>query len=120
VATIANQQFEYAGQISAAGPVPILEPEVSIDDPRKDEAEALLRDALQTRIAALPDDAAVMVKLTIPTQPGRYAHLAAGPRVVRVLALSGGYRRDKACALLARDPSMIASFSRALAPRTLS
>jgi fructose-bisphosphate aldolase, class I len=69
---------------------------------------------LQTRIDALPDDAAVMLKLTIPTQPGRYADLAADPRVLRVLALSGGYSRDEACALLARDPSMIASFSRAL------
>jgi fructose-bisphosphate aldolase, class I len=114
VAAIADQQFEYAARISAAGLVPILEPEVSIGSPRKDEAETLLRDALQTRIEALPDDAAVMLKLTIPTQPGRYAGLAADPRVLRVLALSGGYSRDEACALLARDPSMIASFSRAL------
>jgi fructose-bisphosphate aldolase class I len=74
----------------------------------------LLRDALQTRTEALPDDAVVMFKLTIPTQPGRYAGLAADPRILRVLALSGGYSRDEACALLAREPSMIASFSRAL------
>jgi fructose-bisphosphate aldolase class I len=114
VAAIADQQFEYGARISAAGLVPILEPEVSIDSPRKDEAEMLLRDALQARVEALPGDAAVMLKLTIPTQPGLYAGLAADPRVVRVLALSGGYSRDKACALLARDPSMIASFSRAL------
>jgi fructose-bisphosphate aldolase class I len=114
VAAIAAQQFEYAARISAAGLVPILEPEVSIDSPRKDEAEMLLRDALQRRIEALPGDGAIMLKLTIPTQPGRYAGLAADPRVIRVLALSGGYSRDKACALLARDPSMIASFSRAL------
>ena len=114
VAAIADQQFEYAARISAAGLVPILEPEVSIGSPRKDEAEILLRDALQTRIEALPSDAAVMLKLTIPTQPGRYAGLAADPRVLRVLALSGGYSRDEACPLLARDPSMIASFSRAL------
>ena len=114
VAAIADQQFEYAMRISAAGLVPILEPEVSIGSPRKDEAEMLLRDALQTRIEALPDHSAVMLKLTIPTQPGRYAGLAADPRVLRVLALSGGYSRDQACALLARDPSMIASFSRAL------
>jgi fructose-bisphosphate aldolase class I len=114
VAAIADQQFEYAARISAAGLVPILEPEVSTGNPRKDEAETLLRDALQTRIEALPDDAAVMLKLTIPTQPGRYADLAADPRVLRVLALSGGYSRDEACALLARNPSMIASFSRAL------
>jgi fructose-bisphosphate aldolase class I len=113
-AAIADQQFEYAARISAAGLVPILEPEVSIDSPRKDEAEMLLRDALQTHIEALPGDAAVMLKLTIPTQPGLYAGLAADPRVLRVLALSGGYSRDKASALLARDPSMIASFSRAL------
>jgi len=114
VTAIADQQFEYAAQISAAGLVPILEPEVSIDSPRKDEAETLLCDALQARIEALPGDAAIMLKLTIPTQPGLYAGLAADPRVVRVLALSGGYSRDRACALLARDPSMIASFSRAL------
>jgi fructose-bisphosphate aldolase, class I len=114
VAAIADQQFEYAARISAAGLVPIMEPEVSMGSPRKDEAETLLGDALQTRIEALPGDAAVMVKLTIPTRPGRYADLAADPRVLRVLALSGGYSRDEACALLARDPSMIASFSRAL------
>jgi fructose-bisphosphate aldolase class I len=114
VAAIADQQFEYAARISAAGLVPILEPEISIGSPRKDEAEALLQDALQARIETLSDDAAVMLKLTIPTRPGRYAGLAADPRVLRVLALSGGYSRNEACALLARDPSMIASFSRAL------
>jgi fructose-bisphosphate aldolase, class I len=114
VAAIADQQFAYAARISAAGLVPILEPEVSIGSPRKDEAEMLLRDALAARIEALPGDAAVMLKLTIPAQAGRYAGLAADPRVLRVLALSGGYSRDQACALLARDPSMIASFSRAL------
>lgn len=114
IAAIADQQFAYGARISSAGLVPILEPEVSIDSPRKDAAEMLLRDALAERIEALPDDGAIMLKLTIPTQPGRYAALAADPRVVRVLALSGGYSRDKACALLARDPSMIASFSRAL------
>jgi len=95
VAAIADQQFEYAARISAAGLVPIM-------------------DALQTRMEALPGDAVVMFKLTIPTEPGRYASLAADPRVLQVLALSGGYSRDEACALLAREPSMIASFSRAL------
>jgi fructose-bisphosphate aldolase, class I len=114
VTAIADQQFEYGARISAAGLVPILEPEVSIDSPHKDEAEALLLDALQSRIDALPADAAIMLKLTIPTRPGLYASLAADPRVVRVLALSGGYSRDEACARLAKDPSMIASFSRAL------
>jgi fructose-bisphosphate aldolase, class I len=114
VAAIADQQFEYAVRISAAGLVPILEPEVSINSPHKDEAEMLLRDALQARIEALPGEAPIMLKLTIPTQPGRYSGLAAHPRVLRVVALSGGYSRDEACALLAREPSMIASFSRAL------
>ncbi len=114
VTAIADQQFEYATRIWAAGLVPILEPEVSIDSPAKDEAEILLRDALQARVEALPADATVMLKLTIPTQPGLYGGLAADFRVLRVLALSGGYRRDTACRLLAQDPSMIASFSRAL------
>ena len=114
VAAIADQQFEYAARISAAGLVPILEPEVSIKSPHKDEAEVLLRDALKARIEELPADALVMLKLTIPTQPGLYADLAADPRVLQVLALSGGYSRDEACARLAKDPSMIASFSRAL------
>jgi fructose-bisphosphate aldolase class I len=114
VIAIVDQQFEYGARIRAAGLVPILEPEVSIDSPRKDEAETLLRDGLQAGVEALPDDAIIMLKLTIPTQPGLYADLAADPRVLQVLALSGGYSRDEACKLLARDPSMIASFSRAL------
>jgi len=114
VAAVAAQQFEYGARIRAAGLVPILEPEVSVASPHKDEAEALLHDALRTGIEALPADATIMVKLTIPTRPGRYTDLAADPRVLRVLALSGGYARTEACALLARDPAMIASFSRAL------
>ena len=114
VAAIADQQVEYGRRIAAAGLVPILEPEVSIDSPHKEEAETLLRDALQSRIKGLPDDTTIMLKLTIPTQPGLYAGLGADPRVLRVLALSGGYSRDVACDLLAKDPAMIASFSRAL------
>jgi fructose-bisphosphate aldolase, class I len=114
VTAVVDQQFEYAARISAAGLVPILEPEVSIVSPHKTEAETLLQDALQTHLAALPDDARIMFKLTIPSEPGLYAGLADDPRVLRVLALSGGYSRDKACALLTNDSSMIASFSRAL------
>ncbi len=94
--------------------MPILEPEVSIKSPHKEEAEALLVDAIQSQVDALPADAAIMLKLTIPSQPGLFADLAADPRVLRVLALSGGYSRDEACQRLAADPSMIASFSRAL------
>ena len=114
VNAIVDQQFEIGARIWAAGLVPILEPEVSIDSPHKEEAELLLRDALQAHIDALPDGTSIMLKLTIPTQPGLYAGLAADPRVLQVLALSGGYSRDKACDLLAREPNMIASFSRAL------
>lgn len=114
VRAVVDQQFEFAARIAAAGLVPILEPEVSIDSPHKAEAELLLRNALQAGVAALPADATILLKLTIPTQPGLYADLAADPRVLRVLALSGGYSRDEACDLLAKDPTMIASFSRAL------
>jgi len=114
VTAIVEQQFEYGARISSAGLVPILEPEVRTTSPHKDDAEVLLRDALQRHVDALPDDARILLKLTIPTQPGLYASLAADARVLRVLALSGGYSRDEACARLARDPAMIASFSRAL------
>ena len=114
VAAIVDQQFDYAERIRAAGLVPILEPEVSISSPHKEYAETLLRDALAKHVEALPADARIMIKITIPTQPGLYAELAADSRVLRIVALSGGYTRDEACALLRRDPSLIASFSRAL------
>jgi fructose-bisphosphate aldolase, class I len=114
ISAIVEQQFGYASRIAAAGLVPILEPEVSISSPHKQQAETLLRDALHKHVETLPQDAIIMVKLTIPTQPGLYGELAADPRVLRVLALSGGYSRDEACALLRRDPTLIASFSRAL------
>lgn len=114
VAALVAQQFEFAARIAATGLVPIIEPEVAIDSPRKAEAEDLLDAALHEHISALPADAAIMLKLTIPSSPGRYTDLADDPRVIQVLALSGGYHRDEACALLTRDPSMIASFSRAL------
>ena len=114
ISAIAEQQFGYARRILAAGLVPIIEPEVSISSPHKQQAETLLRDALHKQVEALPQDATIMLKLTIPTRPGLYGDLAADPRVLRVLALSGGYSRDEACALLRRDATLIASFSRAL------
>jgi fructose-bisphosphate aldolase, class I len=114
IAAIVDQQFEYASRIMAAGLVPIIEPEVSISSPHKEQAEALLLDAIGKHVGALPDSAVVMLKVTIPTRPGLYGELAADPRVLRIVALSGGYSRDEACALLARDPTLIASFSRAL------
>lgn len=117
IAAIADQQFEYGERIRAAGLVPILEPEVSITSPHKEEAESLLHDALAARLQVLPADAVIMLKLTIPTRPGLYGDLANDPRVLQVLALSGGYTCKEACALLAKDRSMIASFSRALLER---
>ncbi len=114
IAAIVDQQFEYGDRIRAAGLVPILEPEVSISSPHKAEAEMLLRDAIAKHVDALPADARIMLKLTIPTEAGLYGELAADPRVLRIVALSGGYSRDEACALLARDRTLIASFSRAL------
>ena len=114
ISAIVDQQFRYAAQIMAAGLVPIIEPEVSISSPHKERAEALLCEAITEHVEALPSGATVMLKVTIPARPGLYGGLAADPRVLRVLALSGGYSRDEACALLARDPALIASFSRAL------
>jgi fructose-bisphosphate aldolase class I len=114
ISAIVDQQFGYASRIQAAGLVPIMEPEVSISSPHKEQAETLLHDSIAKHIEALPEGATVMVKITIPTRPGLYGDLASDPRVLRVVALSGGYSRDEACARLARDPTLIASFSRAL------
>jgi fructose-bisphosphate aldolase class I len=114
IEAIVEQQFQFAARISDAGLVPIIEPEVSITSPNKAEAEELLRASLYRHVAALPADAAIMLKLTIPTRPGLYADLGADPRVLRVLALSGGYSRTEACERLTVEPAMIASFSRAL------
>jgi fructose-bisphosphate aldolase, class I len=114
ISAIVDQQFYYASRIAAAGLVPIIEPEVSISSPHKEQAETLLHDAIAKHIEALPQTATVMLKITIPNRPGLYGDLAADPRVLRVVALSGGYSRDEACALLAHDPTLIASFSRAL------
>ncbi|NIE65766.1 fructose bisphosphate aldolase [Burkholderia sp. Ax-1719] len=114
IAAIAQQQFEVGAQISAKGLVPILEPEVSIKAPDKAEAEALLRDALLKGLDALPASQNVMIKLTIPDVADFYKPLIDHPRVVRVVALSGGYSRSDACERLTHNHGMIASFSRAL------
>ncbi len=114
VAAVLDQQFEYAQQIAAAGLVPIIEPEVSIDSSSKEAAEDLLLDGLRTRLEALPASTLVMLKLTLPTRAGLYSELSDDPHLVRVLALSGGYPRDDACKLLAANRTMVASFSRAL------
>jgi fructose-bisphosphate aldolase class I len=114
IAAIANQQFELGEQIAKHGLIPILEPEVSIKSPDKAGAEKILLDELKKGLEALPDGRKVMLKLTIPDVPDFYLPLIEDKRVVRVVALSGGYTRAEACKRLAHDHGMIASFSRAL------
>jgi fructose-bisphosphate aldolase class I len=114
VQRVVDQQFAVGLRIVNAGLMPILEPEVDINAPDKAEAEAMLRDALLAGLDAVPAGAKVMFKLTLPDEDGFYAALVAHPRVLRVVALSGGYPRDEANARLARNFDVIASFSRAL------
>ncbi|MDR6382711.1 fructose bisphosphate aldolase [Paraburkholderia caribensis] len=114
IAAVVKQQFEYGAQIDAAGLMPILEPEVSIKTPDKAGAEKTLRDEIIKGLDALPADKQVMLKLTIPDVADFYKPLIDHPRVLRVVALSGGYTRTEACKLLAKNHGMIASFSRAL------
>ena len=109
-----NQQFEIGKQISAAGFVPIIEPEVDINCPAKAEAEAILETHIMNRLNALNDDQLVMLKLTLPEQDNLYADAIAHKNVLRVVALSGGYTREEANQRLARQNGMVASFSRAL------
>ena len=112
---IVDQQFELGEQVRAAGLVPILEPEVDIHAPNKQKAEERLHNLIREHIDALDDDARIMLKLTIPSQPDLYADFIDDPRVVRVVALSGGYSREQANELLTHNHRLIASFSRALA-----
>jgi fructose-bisphosphate aldolase, class I len=114
ITAVVDQQFEVGNQILDAGLVPILEPEVDIHSPDKAESEALLRDGIAERLDRIPGDRKVMLKLSIPTEDGFYTPLIDHPRVLRVVALSGGYSRDEANERLARNPGLIASFSRAL------
>lgn len=115
VHAVVEQQFDVAMQILDAGLMPIIEPEVSIHCPDKAEAEALLREQIGKNLARLPAGAQVMLKLTLPDEPNFYGDLIADPRVLRVVALSGGYSRLDANEKLAQNNNMIASFSRALA-----
>lgn len=111
---VVAQQFAEGARILSCGLVPILEPEYDIHAADRAEGEEVLRDALLAGLEALPADQQVMLKLSIPASPGLYASLIAHPKVLRVVALSGGYSTDEACAELARNPGMIASFSRGL------
>ena len=111
---VVDQQFTVGKQILAAGLMPIIEPEVDIHAPDKAGAETLLKAALVKQLDALPAGQKVMLKLTIPSADDFYADLVKHPKVLRVVALSGGYSRDEANALLARNHGVVASFSRAL------
>ena len=115
IAAIARQQFEFGEQILSHGLTPILEPEISIKSPDKSGAERILLDELTRGLDALPAGRKVMFKVTLPEVPDFYMPLINDKRVVRVVALSGGYTRDDACKRLAANHGMIASFSRALA-----
>ena|ERR1043166_4187290 len=112
---IVKQQFELAAQIIAAGLVPIVEPEVDIHCPEKAKAEGLLKAAILEKLEQLPAGHLVMLKLTLPEQDNFYADFVKHPKVLRIVALSGGYSRDEANNRLRRNHGIIASFSRALA-----
>lgn len=112
--SIVGQQFQWAEQIIAAGLVPIVEPEVDIHCPEKSKAEDLLKAAILARLDELPDDHVVMLKLTLPEQADFYADCVRHPKVVRVVALSGGYTRQEANERLRKTHGVVASFSRAL------
>jgi fructose-bisphosphate aldolase class I len=114
ITAILDQQFTYAGRILDAGLVPIIEPEVDIHAPDKAEAEDMLKAGIVQRLDAVPDGRQVMLKISIPTVDGFWSDLFGHPKMLRVVALSGGYSREEADRLLARNPGLIASFSRAL------
>jgi fructose-bisphosphate aldolase class I len=114
IKAIVDQQFEYADKIAQRGLMPIIEPEVSIKSPDKPKADGLLVAALHAKLDELPADRQVMLKLTLPDEDDLYASLIDHPRVLRVVALSGGYSLAESCAILARNHRLIASFSRAL------
>ena len=114
IKSIVNQQFEVAGQILAAGLLPIVEPEIDIHCPEKGKSEELLKAAILEKLNKLTANQFVMLKLTLPEQDDFYSELIRHPKVVRVVALSGGYSQKDADARLRRDHGMVASFSRAL------
>jgi fructose-bisphosphate aldolase class I len=115
IKNIVNQQFELAAQIIDAGLVPIVEPEIDIHCPEKAKAEALLKAAILEKLNELPAGHLVLLKLTLPEQDNFYADFVKYPKVLRVVALSGGYSREEANNRLRRNKGVIASFSRALA-----
>ncbi|MDO6415496.1 fructose bisphosphate aldolase [Sphingomonas sp. BIUV-7] len=114
IAGIVKQQFEIGAQVIAGGLMPILEPEVNIKSPERAEADQILMDEILKALDAFPGTDKVMLKLSLPAKEGLFQPLVDHPRVLRVVALSGGFKRPEACVELARNPGIIASFSRAL------
>jgi fructose-bisphosphate aldolase, class I len=114
VAVLVAQQFQVAKQVLSHGMMPIIEPEVNIKSPDRAESDELLLSAILEELDELPEGQQVMLKLSIPEQAGLFQPLVDHPKVLKVVALSGGFSRAEACAELARNPGMIASFSRAL------
>ena len=114
ISDVVKQQFEIGKEILSAGLVPIIEPEVDIKSPEKSDAEILLKAEILDQLNSLAGEQNVMLKLTLPNETGFYAELVKHPRVVRVVALSGGYSREDANKKLAQNHGVIASFSRAL------
>jgi len=115
IKAVVDQQFDLAQQILGAGLMPIVEPEVDIHSPEKAHAEEILKGAILEGLGSLGADERVMLKLTLPEVDDFYAEFVGHPKVLRVVALSGGYTRDEAAARLVRNHGVIASFSRALA-----
>jgi fructose-bisphosphate aldolase, class I len=114
IAAVVAQQFEVARKVLSHGMVPIIEPEVSIKSPERAEADRILLAEILKALDSVPASEQVMLKLTIPAEAGLFEPLIRHPKVLRVVALSGGFSREEACRQLARNPGMIASFSRAL------
>jgi fructose-bisphosphate aldolase, class I len=114
IAVLVAQQFQVAKQVLAHGMMPIIEPEVNIKSADRAQSDDLLLTALLEELDEIPETQQVMLKLSIPAQPGLFDPLVDHPKVLRVVALSGGFSREEACRELARNPGMIASFSRAL------
>ena len=114
IAVCVAQQFQLARQVLAAGLVPIVEPEVNIKSVDRADSDDLLLTSILEELDEMPDGQRVMLKLSIPAEPGKFQPLIDHPKVLRVVALSGGFSREEACRELAKNPGMIASFSRAL------
>lgn len=114
IASIVEQQFAVGDQIADAGLMPMLEPEFDITASDRADGEQILRDEILKRLDAMPEGRKVMLKLSIPVKAGQYSDIIAHPKVLKVVALSGGYSTDDACAHLAHNPGMLASFSRGL------